>query len=123
MSTEVGVALIVFAGGALTLLGNWWMNRSRIKSEERKTSGDIATSDAASLWAESNALRAEYKERAEKYEIRLQEVNDELAKVTRELTRLRSDSVDMEKKIKKLTGIIEELRKENQRLLALKKGL
>ena len=32
----------------------------------RSTSGNVTTSAAAELWAESNKLRAEYKERAEK---------------------------------------------------------
>lgn len=127
MSTEIATALIVAGGGALTLLGNWAMNRSRIKSEERKNSGSIQTSEAVDLWAESNALRQEYKEqaeanqtRADKLEAQLKEVNAKLLKVMDELTSLKANSDTMIKKIDELKVIISELRAENARLIALK---
>lgn len=127
MSTEVTVALIVVGGGALTLFGNWAMNKSRIKSDERKTSGSIETSEAGALWAESNALRQEYKEqaeanqlRAEKLEAQLKEVNGKLLKVMSELTSLKTNSDTMIEKIEELKSIISKLRAENARLIALK---
>lgn len=127
MSTEITVALIVFGGGVLTLVGNWLMNKSRIKSEERKNSGSIQTSEAVDLWAESNALRQEYKDqaeanalRADKLEAQLKEVNGKLLKVMTELTSLKTNSDTMIDKIEELKSIISKLRAENARLIALK---
>lgn len=114
MSTEVIVALIVLAGGSLTVLGNYLMNR-------RQTSGNVSTSDAASLWAESNALRAEYKDRAEKLEAQLEEVNSQLQKVLTQLTSLQGKSDRMIAKIDELKKVIATLRTENTRLLAERK--
>lgn len=91
------------------------------KVARRNTSGTVQTSEAASLWAESNALRAEYKARAEKLEARLEEVNNQLSDVMRQLTELKLNSAGMESKILELQRIIKELREENQRLLALKR--
>lgn len=87
----------------------------------RNSSGSISTSDAASLWAESNALRAEYKDRAEKLEAQLEEVNTKLQSVMDEMTKLQSKGDRMITKIDELKRIIAKLRKENTRLLAQKK--
>lgn len=87
----------------------------------RNTSGSISTSDAASLWAESNALRKEYRDRAEALEKQLREVNTKLETMTEELTKLRGNSEIMVAKIEELKQIIAELKAENERLLALKK--
>lgn len=114
MSTEVTVALIVLAGGGLTVLGNYLINK-------RSTSGTIKTSEAVDLWAEANALRKEYKDRAETLETRLEEVNNKLQSVMDELGKLRIGSATMIEKIAELKGIIKELQNENKRLLALKK--
>ncbi len=89
----------------------------------RNTSGSIDTSQAAELWAESNKLRAEYKERAEKLEARLEEVNDQLTTVMSQLADLKTSSVLQDSKIEELQRIIKELRAENQRLLALKRDI
>jgi peptidoglycan hydrolase CwlO-like protein len=86
----------------------------------RQHSGSISTSDAASLWAESNALRAEYKYRAEKLEAQLEEVNSQLQNVMGELGKLKADSSTMIRKIDELKRIISKLRAENKRLLSLK---
>lgn len=106
--------LLVFAGvvvsGGVTYL-----------VARRSTSGSISTSDAASLWAESNALRAEYKDRAEKLEAQLEEVNSKLQAVMDEMTKLQSKGDKMIMKIDELKQIIAKLRKENTRLLAEKK--
>jgi peptidoglycan hydrolase CwlO-like protein len=88
---------------------------------KRTTSGSISTSDAASLWEESNNLRQEYKDRAEKLEKQLEEVNRKLDLMTAELNKLRTNSNTQLEKIKELKTIITELRQENQKLLALKK--
>lgn len=90
---------------------------------KRNTSGNISTSDAASLWAESNALRQEYKDRAEKLEARLEEVNRQLQGVMTQLTELKGKGDKMIQKIDELKRIITKLRAENQRLLAFKKGV
>lgn len=87
----------------------------------RNNSGSISTSDAASLWAESNALRQEYKDRAEKLEARLEEVNRQLQDVLTQLGTLQGKSDRMIEKIDELKRIIADLRSENKRLLALKK--
>jgi septal ring factor EnvC (AmiA/AmiB activator) len=89
----------------------------------RNTSGNINTSQAAELWAESNKLRAEYKERAEKLESRLEEVNNQLSTVMAQLADLKTNSVLQDGKIEELQRIIKELREENQRLLALKRDV
>lgn len=86
----------------------------------RTTSGSISTSDAASLWAESNALRKEYRDRAEQLEAQLEEVNAKLRTVMDELSNLRANSDTMITKIDELKQIIKTLRAENVRLLALK---
>lgn len=91
------------------------------KIAKRSTSGSIMTSEAADLWAESNALRKDYKDRAERLEAQLEEVNVKLKTVTEELTKLRGNSDIMVKKIEELKSIIRKLRAENQRLLSLKK--
>jgi len=108
--------VMVFAGTVVGGLVTYFVAR-------RNTSGNISTSDAASLWKESNQLRAEYKERAEKLEARLEEVNNQLSDVMAQLNTLKIDSAGMENKIKELTRIIGELREENQRLLALKRDV
>lgn len=89
----------------------------------RNTSGSIDTSQAAELWAESNKLRAEYKERAEKLEARLEEVNNQLSEVMKQLTDLRVKDGTNEARITELERIIKELKEENQRLLARKRDL
>lgn len=116
MSTEVIVALIVLVGGGLTVLGNYLINR-------RATSGNISTSDAASLWKESNELRQEYRQRAEDLEKQLTEVNKKLQSVMDELGNLKLNSATMIQKIAELKQIITQLREENARLLALKKDV
>jgi peptidoglycan hydrolase CwlO-like protein len=90
------------------------------KIAKRTTSGSISTSEAATLWKESNDLRQEYRKRAEVLEQRLQEVNNKLQSVMDELGKLRLNSASMIEKIAELKRIIEELREENKRLLALK---
>lgn len=120
MSTEIIVALIVLVGGALTVLGNYLVSRRQAKTEERKTSGSISTTEAATLWAESNALRKEYRERAESLEKQLEEVNNKLQSVMDELGKLRINSATMIEKIAELKSIIAGLRDENKRLLAEK---
>lgn len=111
MNTEIIVALIVLVGGGLTVLGNYLINK-------RNTSGNVSSSDAASLWAESNALRAEYKDRAEKLEARLEEVNSQLQIVLTQLTLLQGKSDKMIAKIDELKKVIVSLRQENARLIA-----
>lgn len=113
MSTEVIVALIVLTGGGLTVLGNYLISK-------RTSSGNISTSDAASLWKEANDLRKEYRERAELLEQQLEEVNNKLQAVMDELGKLKANSLGMEQKIEALKKIIAELQTENKRLLALK---
>lgn len=85
---------------------------------KRTTSGSISTSDAASLWEESNNLRKEYRERAEQLEEQLQKVNNELQRVMGELTKLRASSKDTIRQVDDLKKIIKSLRAKNQRLLA-----
>lgn len=116
MSQEVIVAIIVFTGGVVTTAVTYLLGK-------RNNSGTISTSDAASLWAESNKLRAEYKERAEKLEARLEEVNNQLSEVMAQLGDLKTNAVLQDSKIKELTDLIAKLREENQRLLALKRDL
>lgn len=106
--------LLVFAGVLVSGFVTYFVAR-------RNTSGNINTSQAAELWAESNKLRAEYKERAEKLEARLQVVNNQLSEVMTQLSELRSKDGINEQRISELERIIKELREENQRLLALKR--
>lgn len=86
----------------------------------RKNSGSISTSDAADLWAESNALRKDYRDRANQLEEQLEDVNNKLQTVMGELTKLKANSSTMIRKINELKRIISNLRAENKRLLALK---
>lgn len=116
MNTEIWVAIIVLVGGLATTVATFLISR-------RNNSGSISTSDAASLWAESNALRAEYKQRAEKLEARLEEVNNQLSQVMVQLSDMKGNNLAMENKVKELQRIIGELREENQRLLALKRDI
>lgn len=105
---------LIFAAAVVTGLVTWFIAK-------RQSSGSISTSDAASLWAESNALRTEYRIRAEKLEDQLEEVNSKLQTVMTELTHLTAKGDKMIAKIDELKKIIAKLRGENQRLLALKK--
>lgn len=107
--------VLVLVGIAVSSAVTWLIAR-------RTTSGSISTSDAASLWAESNALRKEYRERAETLERQLEEVNTKLQTMTEELGKLRGNSDIMVKKIEELKIIISELKAENERLLALKRS-
>lgn len=107
---------LVLAGVVITALVTYFVAK-------RNTSGSVSTSDAASLWKESNNLRAEYKERAENLEAQLKEVNHRLNEVMAQLQQLKGNSELMEQKIKDLQQIISDLRLENQRLLDLKKGI
>lgn len=104
---------LVFAGVIVSGVVTYFIAR-------RNTSGNISTSDAASLWKESNTLRQEYRERAELLEKRLEEVNTKLEAVMEELNTLRSSSKDMAAKIESLKKVIAELQAENKRLLAQK---
>lgn len=108
--------LLVFSGVVVSGLVTYFIAR-------RNTSGSINTSQAAELWAESNKLRAEYKERAEKLEARLEAVNTQLTEVVGELGKLRTKDGINEVRISELERIIKELRAENQRLLALKRDI
>lgn len=103
--------VLVFAGVVVSGLVTYFIAR-------RNTSGNISTSDAASLWEESNNLRKEYRDRAELLEKRLTEVNDKLQAVMEELGNLKANSATMEAKIESLKKIIAELQEENKRLLA-----
>lgn len=105
--------LLVFAGVVVSGLVTYFIAR-------RNSSGSISTSDAASLWKESNDLRQEYRERAELLEKRLEEVNERLQAVMEELSALKANSSTMEAKIESLKKIILELQEENKRLLAQK---
>lgn len=107
---------LVFAGVVVSGLVTYFIAR-------RNNSGSINTSQAAELWNESNKLRAEYKDRAEKLEDRLQEVNNQLSEVMSQLQAMKGNNVAMESKIKELQRVIQELREENQRLLALKRDI
>lgn len=114
MNTEIIVALIVFVGGGLSVVGNYLVHK-------RKTSGSIDTTEAATLWVELNAVKDEYKQRAEKYESRLEAVNAELDQVMIELTNWQTKGVRMAKRIDDLKRLVARLRKENARLLAERK--
>lgn len=105
--------VLVFAGVVVSGLVTYFISK-------RNNSGNISTSDAASLWDESNKLRQEYRDRAELLEKRLEEVNNKLQSVMEELNTLRSNSVNMSVKIDSLKRVIKELQEENKRLLAQK---
>lgn len=107
-------AALVFLGVIVSSLASYFIAR-------RSTSGSISTSDAKSLWDESNKLRQEYRDRAESLEKQLEEVNTRLQNVLDELAKLRASSAIQIDKIDELQKIIEGLRSENQRLLELKK--
>lgn len=103
--------VLVFAGVAVSGIVTYFIAR-------RNSSGSISTSDAASLWKESNDLRKEYRDRAELLEKRLEEVNTKLQSVMEELGTLKANSATMEAKIESLKRVITELQDENKRLLA-----
>lgn len=105
--------ILVFAGVVVSGLVTYFIAR-------RNNSGSISTSDAASLWKESNQLRQEYRLRAETLEKRLEEVNTKLQSVMDELGTLRANSATMEAKIESLKKLIAELQDENKRLLAMR---
>lgn len=131
-SSYIAPALI-FAAAVVTALVTWLV-------AQRQNSGSISTSEAVDLWAESNSLRADYKEQAEKNQVRaekaeeqlrknneqLQALNTKLQEVIDELVSVKASSAAsselMVKKIDELKSIIKKLRAENQRLLARKRG-
>lgn len=107
---------LVFAGVVVSGIVTYLIAR-------RTSSGNISTSDAASLWKESNALRQEYRDRAEQLEEQLKAVNAKLQSVMDELGKLRLNSATMIEKIAELKSIIADLREENKRLLALREDI
>lgn len=108
--------LLVFAGVIVSGLVTYFIAR-------RNTSGNINTSQAAELWAESNKLRAEYKERAEKLERQLEDVNEQLSEVMKQLANLREDGSKKDGRIEELERLVKQLREENQRILRQKRDL
>ncbi len=108
--------LLVFAGVIVSGLVTYFIAR-------RNTSGNINTSQAAELWAESNKLRAEYKERAEKLEKQLEDVNEQLSEVMKQLGSLREDGAQKDGRIEELERLVKQLREENQRILRQKRDL
>lgn len=102
-SSSVAVATqiigVVLGGGALTALVAWWVAK-------RQRSGRVDTSEAASLWAESQAMRQELRaevvaSRTEISSLRteLVEVRAALAAVRAEADRYREESATLRARI------------------------
>lgn len=76
---------------------------------KRTTSGDIDTSDAATLWAESQAIR--------------KELRDEVNSLREEVTKLRKEISDLEKEKtinhQKIVELVEKIKKLEHRLTKL----
>lgn len=117
MDTGVAVALIGVSGVVIGVISNIIVSRWQASNEARKNSGTVDTSEAAQLWEESNNLRKEYRDRAEKLEEQLKEVNAKLDEMTGKLNKLQSSNTKMSKKIEELKKVINKLRAENERLL------
>lgn len=126
-------SILVFAGVVVSGLVTYFIAR-------RKNSGTISTSEAVDLWAESNALREDYKTqaatnlaRAEKAEEQIRKNNEQLYSVNQKLQEVMDefikfkdssakDSHTMQRKIDELKSIIKKLQDQNKRLLAKKTG-
>lgn len=121
MDTGVLIALIAAGSAGIGALTNLLINRWNTRKEERKNSGTIETSEATQLWEESNRLRKEYRDRAERLEEQLKEVNSKLDEMTEKLDKLQNSNTKMSKKIQELKGVINKLRAENERLLKYKR--
>lgn len=68
----------------------------------RKTSGNVATSEASDLWAESQAMR--------------RELRDEATELRREVATLRSEATELRSTMANLLSEISHLRDENEHL-------
>jgi predicted RNase H-like nuclease (RuvC/YqgF family) len=81
----------------------------------RKLSGKIATSEAASLWEESRAIRDDYRQRLEKLENRVLELEKKNYELAAENVRLLRQALETQ-------TLLAELRAENERLKTTIKG-
>lgn len=91
----------------------------------RKLSGRVATTDADELWAESRALRDDYREqltvtqgRQARLEERVADLEKRNTDLARENVELRREAAEAERTITDLRERVEELERENAELKA-----
>lgn len=84
----------------------------------RQYAGKIENSDAATIWAESNALRKEWRDRATLLENEFKNVSTQLQDVLDELAKIKASNASMKRKIASLKHTISTLREHNQQLLS-----
>lgn len=95
VTSDVSVALLVFAGVVVTAVGTGLVAR-------RTHSGQIRDSEAAKLWDESTAMRQELREQVEALQNEIREL-----KVENERRRARID--ELEERIAQLRARVQEL--------------
>lgn len=110
--TEILLGVI---GAMGVIAGGYFTYRSAV----RQRSGSVSTTEAATLWAESSAVRKEAIERANDLQgkvddlrSRLREVEDLSAMQARELANLRKEAEDAHRVITILQTRVEELEKK-----------
>lgn len=86
-SLRVGLEIVtvVLSGGALTAFVGW-------RIAKRQTSGSVNTSEAASLWAESQAMRQELRAEVVASRNEVSSLRIELAEVRSALTAVRAEA-------------------------------
>lgn len=89
----------------------------------RRLSGNIQTSEASSLWAESADIRKDYRDRLAHAEERLASAEARIARaesentdLRRENTELKGRNADLARACERLRARIEEVERENQSL-------
>jgi hypothetical protein len=107
--------LIVAIAGALALVAGAYFT---YRASKRTTSGSVSTTEAATLWEESKAIRIEAVARAERLQqevdelrIKLHAVEDLSAQQEREIVTLRKEAEDAHRVITIMQTRLDELEK------------
>ena len=90
--TALWIALAGLAGVGLTAFGAWW-------SVRHKSSGKVATTEAETLWAESQAIRRELRDEANNLRNRVTALEDETRKCHADAAQLRAKVAILERQV------------------------
>lgn len=110
------VIVVAFGTAAIAAAGTYW-------GVVRKLSGKITTSEASQLWAESSAIRTDYRDENVRLYDRLVLAEARIAKMESNAEELRQLNRELQKICDRLTAELEAVKKENELLRAENKAL